>query len=79
MDEPLGILPLAYQPGAKRLYHTGSDVLGVLMARVTGQPLAEVLAERVLRPLGMTDTGFHVPSRPAPAGHCLPPDGHRRR
>ena len=57
----LGSLPLAYQPGEKWLYHTGSDVLGVLMARVTGQPLAEVLAERVLRPLGMTDTGFHVP------------------
>jgi len=57
----LGELPLAYQPGDKWLYHTGSDVLGVLMARVTGQPLAEVLAERVLRPLGMADTGFHVP------------------
>ena len=57
----LGGLPLAYQPGEKWLYHTGSDVLGVLMARVTGRPLAEVLAERVLEPLGMTDTGFHVP------------------
>ena len=57
----LGSLPLAYQPGDKWLYHTGSDVLGVLMARVTGQPLAEVLDERVLRPLGMADTGFHVP------------------
>jgi len=57
----LGSLPLAYQPGDKWLYHTGSDVLGVLMARITGQPLAEVLAERVLSPLGMADTGFHVP------------------
>jgi CubicO group peptidase (beta-lactamase class C family) len=57
----LGALPLAYQPGDKWLYHTGSDVLGVLMARVTGQPLGDVLAERVLRPLGMADTGFHVP------------------
>ena len=57
----IGSLPLAYQPGDKWLYHTGSDVLGVLMARLTGQPLAEVLAERVLRPLGMADTGFHVP------------------
>jgi CubicO group peptidase (beta-lactamase class C family) len=58
----IGTLPLMYQPGEKFLYHTGSDVLGVLMARVTGQPLAEVLAERVLGPLGMTDTGFHVPA-----------------
>ena len=62
----LGRLPLAYQPGDKWLYHTGSDVLGVLMARATGQPLAEVLAERVLRPLGMADTGFHVPETSLP-------------
>jgi CubicO group peptidase (beta-lactamase class C family) len=58
----IGGLPLMYQPGEKFLYHTGSDVLGVLMARVTGQPLGEVLAERVLGPLGMADTGFHVPA-----------------
>ena len=57
----LGSLPLAYQPGERFLYHTGSDALGVLMARATGQPLADVLAQRVLRPLGMADTGFHVP------------------
>ncbi len=57
----LGSLPLAYQPGEKWLYHTGSEVLGVLMARATGRPLPEVLAERVLEPLGMTDTGFYVP------------------
>ena len=62
----LGRLPLAYQPGDKWLYHTGSDVLGVLMARATGQPLAEVLAERVLRPLDMADTGFHVPETSLP-------------
>ena len=64
----IGSLPLACQPGDKWLYHTGSDVLGVLMARVTGQPLADVLAERVLRPLGMADTGFYVPQ---PSHHRL--------
>lgn len=58
----LGSLPLAYQPGEKWLYHTGSDVLGVLMARATGRPLGEILHERVLGPLGMRDTGFHVPA-----------------
>jgi len=58
----IGGLPLIYQPGEKFMYHTGSDVLGVLLARATGQPLAEVLAERLFRPLGMTDTGFHVPA-----------------
>lgn len=58
----LGALPLVYQPGEKWLYHTGADVLGVLMARVTGQPLQEVMADRLFGPLGMTDTAFHVPA-----------------
>jgi CubicO group peptidase (beta-lactamase class C family) len=54
----LATLPLAYQPGERWLYHTGSDVLGVLMARAAGQPLDVVLQERVFEPLGMADTGF---------------------
>ena len=74
----LGSVPLAFQPGEKWLYHTGSDVLGVLMARATGQPLAEVLAERVLGPLGMTDTGFNVPAASLhrlPGAYCPDPAG----
>jgi CubicO group peptidase (beta-lactamase class C family) len=58
----LGSLPLIYQPGDKWLYNTASDVLGVLMARATGLPLDEFLAERLFGPLGMTDTGFYVPA-----------------
>src|SRR6202012_2505926 len=58
----LGSLPLFYQPGERWLYHTGSDVLGVLIARVTGQPLEAVLQERLFAPLGMRDTGFQVPA-----------------
>jgi CubicO group peptidase (beta-lactamase class C family) len=58
----LGALPLFYQPGERWLYHTGSDVLGVLIARVMGQPLETVLQERLFAPLGMRDTGFHVPA-----------------
>lgn len=54
----LGTLPLLYQPGERWLYHTGADVLGVLIARAAGRPLDEVLATRVLEPLGMVDTGF---------------------
>ena len=57
----LGALPLAHQPGARWLYNTGSDILGVLIARVTGQPLGDFLEERIFSPLGMTDTGFWVP------------------
>ncbi|WIM11377.1 serine hydrolase domain-containing protein [Enhydrobacter sp.] len=58
----LGTLPLSCQPGERWLYHTGSDVLGVLIARASGQPLETFLQERLLAPLGMRDTGFRVPA-----------------
>jgi CubicO group peptidase (beta-lactamase class C family) len=58
----LGTLPLVYQPGARWLYHTGSDVLGVLVARASGQSLEAFLHDRLFEPLGMRDTGFHVPA-----------------
>lgn len=57
----LGSLPLMHQPGEKWMYHTGADVLNVLIARVSGQPLETFLRERLFDPLGMKDTGFHVP------------------
>jgi CubicO group peptidase (beta-lactamase class C family) len=59
----LATLPLLYQPGERWLYNTGSDVLGVLIARASGRPLDEFLAERVFQPLGMVDTGFATPHR----------------
>src|SRR5437588_2709177 len=57
----LGQLPLMHQPGEKWMYNTGSDVLGVLMARAPGQPLETFLRERLFEPLDMRDTGFSVP------------------
>ncbi|NUW35799.1 beta-lactamase family protein [Nonomuraea sp. SMC257] len=57
----LGTLPLMYQPGERWLYNVGDDLLGVLVARVTGQSFEEFLRERIFDPLGMKDTGFHVP------------------
>ncbi len=58
----LGGLPLIYQPGERWMYETGSDVLGVLISRATGGPLEAFFGERIFKPLGMTDTGFHVPA-----------------
>jgi CubicO group peptidase (beta-lactamase class C family) len=57
----LGSLPLAFQPGERWLYHMGSEILGVLIARVSGTPLATFFGERIFEPLGMKDTGFSVP------------------
>jgi len=59
--ERLGSLPLMYQPGERWMYHTGSDVLGVLIARASGQPFEAFLSERIFGPLGMKDTAFSVP------------------
>ena len=57
----LGTLPLMYQPGERWMYNTGSDVLGVLIERASGQPFETFLSERIFGPLGMADTGFGVP------------------
>jgi len=58
----LGSLPLMYQPGERWMYNTGSDVLGVLIARASGQSFGDFLRERIFDPLGMVDTGFNVPA-----------------
>jgi len=48
----LGSLPLMHQPGEKWMYNTGSDVLGVLIARASGQTFETFLRERLFEPLG---------------------------
>jgi CubicO group peptidase (beta-lactamase class C family) len=54
----LNELPLLAQPGQRWLYQSGSQVLGVLASRVTGIPFAEVIRDRLLVPLAMTNTAF---------------------
>jgi len=58
----LGRLPLAHQPGERWLYHMSAEILGVLIARVSGMPLSAFMRERIFEPLGMSDTGFTVPA-----------------
>lgn len=55
-------LPLMHQPGERWMYHTGAEVLAVLLARASGKPLEVLLRERIFEPLGMNDTAFHVPA-----------------
>jgi CubicO group peptidase (beta-lactamase class C family) len=64
MDEwlqKLGSLPLMAQPGERWMYNTSADVLGCLIARVSGQSFGTFLREKIFDPLGMKDTAFHVP------------------
>jgi CubicO group peptidase (beta-lactamase class C family) len=59
--QSLGALPLMSQPGESWMYNTGSYVLGVLIARVSGVSLSDFLQERIFNPVGMRDTDFFVP------------------
>jgi len=72
----LGSLPLMAQPGERWLYNTGAQVLGVLLARAAGAPLAEVLRSRLFEPLGMVDTAFYTTDTARLAtGYLGGPDG----
>lgn len=53
-------LPLLAQPGAEWNYSISTDVLGHLVAVISGMPFGDFLRERVIGPLGMMDTDFHI-------------------
>jgi CubicO group peptidase (beta-lactamase class C family) len=59
--QKLGSLPWMAQPGERWMYHVSGDVLGALVARVSGSSLGKFMRERIFDPLGMKDTAFHVP------------------
>jgi CubicO group peptidase (beta-lactamase class C family) len=58
----LSELPLIDQPGATLHYGHSTDLLGLLIARIEGASLTDVLRRRIFDPLGMSDTGFVVPA-----------------
>jgi CubicO group peptidase (beta-lactamase class C family) len=59
----LGALPLQHQPGEQMTYSNATDVLGILLERIEGKSLQDVLTDRILGPLGMPDTAFYVAPR----------------
>ena len=56
----LGAIPLEFEPGSAWNYSVSTDVLGVIVARLTGRGLGEALRTRIFEPLGMVDTDFYV-------------------
>jgi CubicO group peptidase (beta-lactamase class C family) len=60
MVELAASMPLLAQPGEEWNYSIATDVLGHLIAVVSGQPFDVFLRERVLKPLGMNETDFVV-------------------
>ena len=58
----LAEIPLEFSPGKSWNYSVSTDVLGLVVERVSGRPFDAFLAERLFAPLGMVDTGFCVPA-----------------
>lgn len=63
--EKLSKIPLLHQPGTHFNYGVSTDILGHLVEKVSGQRLNEFFARRILEPLDMHDTAFHVPAEKA--------------
>ena len=61
-SQAIARLPLMFEPGTTFAYSRATDVLGSLIEVVSGQTLADYLDRHILAPLGMSDTGFVVPS-----------------
>ena len=60
VTQALAKLPLIAEPGTEWNYSVATDVLGYLVEVISGQDFAAFLQERLIGPLGMVDTGFHV-------------------
>lgn len=58
-------LPMAAQPGEKYVYGYNTDILGVVVEKVSGKTLEAFLNERLIGPLGMKDTFFYAPREKA--------------
>jgi CubicO group peptidase (beta-lactamase class C family) len=57
----LGKLPLLHQPGTHWEYSRSTDVIGRLIEVLSDSSLGVFFERRILAPLGMVDTAFHVP------------------
>ena len=57
----MAALPMDAQPGEKYVYGYNTDILGVVVEKVSGLTLAEFLQKRITGPLGLVDTQFYLP------------------
>ncbi|UZK64718.1 serine hydrolase domain-containing protein [Sphingomonas sp. M1-B02] len=61
----MAALPMAAQPGEKFVYGYNTDILGVVIEKLSGKSLQAFLDERLIEPLGMKDTSFFLPREKA--------------
>jgi CubicO group peptidase (beta-lactamase class C family) len=62
MIDKIAQLPLLYQPGTRWSYSASVDIQGYIIEKLSGQSLADFMADHIFRPLGMKDTFFMVPA-----------------
>lgn len=62
MMDALVDLPLSFHPGSAWEYSVATDVLSRLVEVVSGMSFSDFIQSRILRPLGMLDTGFVIPA-----------------
>jgi CubicO group peptidase (beta-lactamase class C family) len=62
MIDDLGKIPLEFSPGEAWNYSVSTDVVGYLIAKISGMPFEQFLKARIFNPLGMNDTDFFVPA-----------------
>jgi CubicO group peptidase (beta-lactamase class C family) len=59
--ERMAALPMDAQPGERYVYGYNTDILGVVVEKVSGMTLADFFQKRITGPLGMVDTAFYLP------------------
>ena len=64
--------PARFAPGTRRIYtNYNTNLLGVVVEKVTGKPFKDVLSEGILEPLGLKNTSYLVDAKQWPEPHAI--------
>ena len=55
-------LPLRFEPGTKYYYSISTDIIGILIEKISGLSLSDYLEKNIFEPLDMEDTFFEIPN-----------------
>jgi CubicO group peptidase (beta-lactamase class C family) len=75
--DTLAHIPLEFDPGTQWNYSVATDIVGILLERISGLSLPDYFQMHIFAPLGMTDTFFQVPADKAariPEGFGFDPE-----
>jgi CubicO group peptidase (beta-lactamase class C family) len=60
MIDRTATIPLMFQPGTNWSYSSAVDIQGYIIEKITGQKFGDYMAQHILKPLKMSDTGFYT-------------------